>query len=190
MAGGAGGLAVSWVRPEVTAAIWRGREVIAALGVVAGGVWLAWLGGYVLVPVGVGVVGIGSAWGVQAWRRSRFAQAVDAPGVVEVDEGQVGYLGPDAGGFVSLPDLVELRFLTLGGRRMWRLKQADGQALLLPVDAAGAERLYDAFASLPGMDTQALVLALDSGRAAGAGVAENVTDSRVIWRRSVRVALT
>jgi hypothetical protein len=52
------------------------------------------------------------------------------------------------------------------------LKQSDGQALLIPVSAAGADRLFDAFASLPGMDSQALVTA--AGGRAGDGV---------IWRR-------
>ena len=181
---------MSLIRPEVSQAIWRGREAIVALGVAASGIWLAWLGGYVLLPFGICVAAVGAAWSLQAWRRLRFAQNVDAPGVVEVDEGQVAYLGPDAGGFIALPDLVELRFLTLGGRRMWRLKQADGQALLLPVDAAGAERLYDAFASLPGMDTQALVAALGPGRTVGEDQLAKVSDSIVIWRRSARVALT
>lgn len=180
---------MSWVRPEMTAAIWRGREVIVALVVVALGMWLAWLGGYLLVPLGLGVAGVGAAWVLQAMRRLRFAQGVTAPGMVEIDEAQVGYFGPDEGGFVGLPDLVELRFLTLGGRRMWRLKQADGQALLVPVDAAGAERLFDAFASLPGMDTQALVAALEPRAASGASL-QNVSDSFVIWRRTARVALT
>lgn len=180
---------MSWVRPEMTAAIWRGREVIVALVVVALGMWLAWLGGYLLVPLGLGVAGVGAAWVLQAMRRLRFAQGVTAPGMVEIDEAQVGYFGPDEGGFVGLPDLVELRFLTLGGRRMWRLKQADGQALLVPVDAAGAERLFDAFASLPGMDTQALVAALEPRAASGASL-QNVSDSFVIWRRAARVALT
>ncbi len=178
---------MSWVRPEVTAGLWRGREAIAAFGVVAFGFWLAWLGGYLLVPLGLVLAFLGAIWVLQALRRLRFAQGVDAPGMVEVDEGQIGYLGPDAGGFVALPDLVELRFLVLGGRRMWRMKQADGQALLVPVDAAGAERLFDAFASLPGMDAHALIAALDNRRAAGA---DHVHDSLVIWRRADRLALT
>lgn len=151
---------------------------------------MMWLGGYLLVPVGLAVAGTGAAWGLQALRRLRFAQGVTAPGLVEVDEAQVGYFGLDEGGFVGLPDLVELRFLTLRGRRMWRLKQADGQALLVPVDAQGAERLFDAFASLPGMDMQALVAAVEPRPLATVAALVNVSDSRVIWRRAVRVALT
>lgn len=183
---------MSLIRPEVTAAIRRGREVMAALGVCGVGLWLVWLGGYLLVPLGIAVAGVGAAWGLQALRRIRFAQNIGAPGLVEVDEGQVGYFGPGIGGFVGLPDLVELRLVSISGRRMWRLKQADGQALLLPVDAAGAERLFDAFASLPGMDTQALVAALDAKRpvAVGHGGVANVSDSLVIWRRPARAALT
>ena len=181
---------MSLIRPEVTAMIWRGREAISALCVVGLGLWFVWMGGYLLVPLGLGVAAIGATWGLQALRRLRFAQHVAAPGMVEVDEGQVGYLGPDAGGFIGLPDLVELRFLTYGGRRMWRLKQADGQALLVPVDAAGAERLFDAFASLPGMDARALVAVLEPSAFGGVQGAANVSDSRVIWRRSGQVALT
>jgi hypothetical protein len=46
----------------------------------------------------------------------------------------------------SLDELVEIRLLAMRGRRMWRLKQTDGQALLIPVDAEGAEKLFDVFA--------------------------------------------
>jgi hypothetical protein len=112
--------------------------------------------------------------------------------VVEVDEGQISYLGPAFGGSISTPELVELRLLTAGGRRMWRLKQADGQALLIPVEAVGAERLFDAFSALPGLDTQALVEALDARAASGTGATQLARgpDSRVIWKRSARVVLT
>ncbi len=180
------------IRPEVVAGLRRGREVIAAGVVIFIGLWLAWLGGLVLVPLGLGVAVIGVGWAVQSLRRLRFTQGHDAPGVVEVDEGQVGYFGPGVGGFVGLPDLVELRLVSIRGQRMWRLKQADGQALLIPVDAAGAERLFDAFASLPGMDSGALVTALqpkDVSGANGRGLSM-VSESSVIWRRSARAVLT
>ncbi len=180
------------IRPELHQAILRGREVIAAATVVAFGLWLVWLGGYLLVPLGLCVAGLGTIWVLQALRRMRFAQGVAAPGVVEVDEGQVGYFGPGEGGFVALPDLVELRLVSVQGRRLWRLKQTDGQALLIPVDAAGAERLFDAFASLPGMDSGALVAALDTQAAVGGAPGGLVRgrDSLVIWRRAVQAALT
>ena len=175
---------MAWIRREVTEMIWRAREVIWAGLVVAAGGWLIGLGGLVLVPVGLVVGGIGAVLAVTAFRRMRFEQSVAAPGIVELDEAQVGYLGPGIGGFLSLPELVELRLLSLRGRRLWRLKQADGQALLIPVDAKGAERLFDAFANLPGMDTAGLVAALDPASLPTGAALTLAAQTRVIWRRA------
>ena len=164
--------------------IWRAREVIWAGLVVVAGAWLISLGGYLLVPLGLIVGGIGAVLALTAWRRMRFQQVTAAPGIVELDEAQVGYLGPEVGGFLSLQDVVELRLLSLRGRRLWRLKQSDGQALLIPVDAKGAERLFDAFANLPGMDSAALVAALDPQVLPADGALTLAAQTRVIWRRS------
>lgn len=177
---------MSWVRPEIVVAVSRWREVILGAVLAGLGLWVAAQGGYLLVPFGVAIVGLGAGWAVLALRRLRFARGLDGPGVVELDEGQVGYLGPGAGGYVSLVDLVELRLLRLRGRQVWRLKQADGQALLIPVDAAGAEGLFDAFASLPGMDTQALVAALSWAPVPTGRVVALATESRVVWARAGR----
>ena len=84
-----------------------------------GGLWVASRGGYLLLPVGGAVVALAAVLGIAAFRRLRFAQEVNAPGWVEVDEGQVGYLGPAFGGYVALPDLVEIRLLSMRGRRLW-----------------------------------------------------------------------
>jgi len=187
---------MSLIRPEAQAALWRLREVFAAAGLAAVGLWLAALGGYVLVPLGGIVVSLAAGFGLLAWRRMRFAQSGDAPGVVELDEGQISYFGPEVGGAVALADLVELRLITMRGRRMWRLRQDDGQALLIPVSAAGAERLFDAFATLPGMDTGVLVAAVDPVVGVGLGAEGqgralvSIADSRVIWRRPARAVLT
>jgi hypothetical protein len=159
------------IRNDILAAAHRWREVIAAGAVALAGAWLMRLGGYLLFPLGALVLGLAAVWAVQAARRLRFVQDVDAPGLVEVDEGQVGYLCPTSGGYVALPDMVELRVIEVHGKRLWRLKQADGQALLIPVAAAGGEKLFDAFAALPGMDMQALVTAAGDGAA------------RVVWQR-------
>jgi len=174
------------IRPEVTALIWRAREVIWAGLVVGLGGWLIALGGFVLVPLGAVVAGVGVVLATMAFRRMQFEQDVSAPGLVELDEAQIGYLGPEIGGFLSLSELVELRILTLRGRRVWRLKQADGQALLIPVDAKGAERLFDAFVNLPGMEAGALLGALEnSGNAVDPGLLPSTASAemRLVWRR-------
>ncbi len=158
---------MSLVRPDLLAAITRQREVIAAGVAGALGLWLIWLGGYVLIPLG-GIVAVAAAgWATIALGRLRFRRPVAAPGIVEVDEGQVGYLGPAFGGYMALADLEELRIGTFGGQRQWRLRTSDGQVLLIPVAAEGAERLADAFAVLPGIDMAALGRAIDDATASG-----------------------
>lgn len=171
------------IRPEVQAKLGRWREVIYAALMITAGLWIAHLGGLILIPGGLALAALGLGWAVTALRRLRFSREVGAPGIVEVDEGQVGYLAPSAGGFVALADLVELRLLGLRGRWLWRLKQADGQALLIPVDAAGAERLYDAFASLPGIDMGAAAAALDAAPGGDGTALTLAQESRLIWRR-------
>ncbi len=172
------------MRPEFRAGLSRWSEVIWAAGMMVLGLWLAHLGGLVLIPAGLALAALGLGWGMTALRRMRFARETAAPGMVEVDEGQIGYLGPTFGGYVSARDLTELRLLTINGRRLWRLKQADGQALLVPVDAAGAERLYDVFAALPGVDMGAVVAALDAPAGPGGEPSSALTlaqESRLLW---------
>lgn len=119
-----------------------------------------------------------------AERRRRFAGQGEAPGLVEVDEGRISYFAPAMGGSVSLSDLAEIRLLRLRGRTVWRLKQADGQALLIPADTAGGTALFDAFASLPGIDLDAVVGALEPPPATTGNVVPLAGETRIIWRRS------
>jgi hypothetical protein len=171
------------IRPEVLAALHRWREVIAAALTGLAGLWLASQGGYVLTPAGVIIALLAAFWAVTARRRMRFHTDIAAPGVVEVVEGQISYMGPVIGGAVALPDLVDLRLVTLRGRRLWRLRQTDGQTILIPVDAAGADALFDAFVSLPGMDSAALVAALHpQGRAVGTALAVEPAPV-LVWHR-------
>jgi len=175
---------MSFIRPEVAASLHRLREVIAAAALTASGGWISLWGGYFFLPLGLVLLGLGFGWLVLGLRRMRFKQGGEAPGMVRVTEAQIAYLGPRVGGFVGLPELVEIRLLTLRGRRIWKLRQADGETLHIPVEAAGAEALFDAFAALPGMDTAALVAALAAeGVTDGRVVALNAVD-RLIWSRS------
>ena len=98
-------------------------------------------------------------------------------------EAQVAYLGPRIGGFIGLPDLVELRLLSYRGRRVWKLRAASGEALHIPVEADGADALFDAFAGLPGMDMGALVAALGTEAPTASKVIALNSADRLIWSR-------
>ncbi|MFN6977021.1 MAG: hypothetical protein ACK4OP_02770 [Gemmobacter sp.] len=164
---------MSFFRPEAMAALYRWREVIAAGGAAAFGLWLIALGGLILTALGAAAVAAALGLGLTALRRMRFARRPEGPGVVEIVEGQIAWYGPGIGGFVALDDLRALSLVTVAGMRCWRLDQADGAHLLIPVGAAGAERLFDAFAALPGLDAADLPRALE---AAGTG-------ARLVWQR-------
>jgi hypothetical protein len=129
-------------------------------------------GGWLLGALGLVLAVAAAGWGIVAFRRMRFRGTGDAPGVVEVVEGQIGYFGPTFGGFVALSDLVELRLVDQSGSRYWRLRTADGQALIVPLMALGAEKLFDAFAALPGLHGDVLMRAL-----------EDDPGDKPVWRR-------
>ncbi len=171
------------IRPAALITLARWREVALSAAVALGGVWIATRGGPLLAVAGLALAALGAGLTLTAFRRLRFAQDIAAPGLVEVIEGEVRYFGPNIGGAVSLADLTEIRLLTLRGRRMWRLKQFDGQALLIPVDAAGAETLYDGFTSLPGLDMGQLLAALGP-HTTGPGLIDSQTpEMALIWHR-------
>lgn len=176
---------MSHFRPEAIALLMRFREPALSGVALAFGLWVATRGGVFLAALGGAIALLSAASLVLALRRMRFAGAGDAPGVVEVIEGQVSYFGPVVGGAVGLPDLVELRLISMRGRRLWRLKQADGQVLLVPVDARGAEALFDAFAALPGLTSADLVQALQPLPAAGQGLPA-LAENRLVWSRRAR----
>ncbi|MDM7458525.1 MAG: hypothetical protein P3W94_004055, partial [Paracoccus sp. (in: a-proteobacteria)] len=80
------------------------------------------------------------------------------------------------GAEITLRDLVELGLLRVAGKALWRLRCEDGEVLLIPVDAAGAEGLADAFTVLPGLDLGAVSRAL-------AAVADGAATMRIVWTR-------
>ena len=166
------------IRPELRP--WA--ETVAALAATGFGIWVFSLGGWILWPVGALIAAASGAWALDARRRMRFRSNASAPGVVELDEGAIRYLSPDRvlGGEIPLRDLSEIRLMRLDGRRHWRLKSLDRQALLIPVDARGAEELADAFAALPGVDMGRIAHALS-----GDGPA-----IQTVWTRTDRARLT
>lgn len=171
------------LRPELARMLSIHREALIGAGLALLGIWIASYGGYLLTPLGLALGALGAGWAVLSWRRVRFHQEGDAPGIVHVTEAQIAYFGTRVGGFVGLPDLAEVRLLTLRGRRIWKLRQGDGATLHIPVEALGAEALFDAFAALPGMDTAALVTALSSGVPSDSRVVALNEVDRLVWAR-------
>lgn len=169
-----------FVRPELRAALWRWREVLAGLAVAAGGTWLARLPGPALQIVGVLAALVGLGLALVGWRRLRFRGRGLAPGVVTVDEGQIGYFGPSTGGIVALGQLAELRLRNDGDRLAWVLVSPPDALLTIPHGARGAELLFDVLSSLPGLSAERLLRAVE---APGTGTA-------VIWQRPQPGGLT
>jgi hypothetical protein len=145
---------MSFVRPEAMQGLLRWREVLIGTGVVALGLWwvlglgglVHWIG-YALAAAGLALI----AAGVQ---RARFRGAAGGAGVVQVDEGQIAYFGPHTGGAVARSELSALLLDRSVKPAHWVLRQPDQPDLHIPVNAEGADALFDAFAALPGLRTE------------------------------------
>lgn len=167
---------MTFIRPEANAAIWRWREVVvgasvAALGlywVIGPGLLLGWVG-WVLIATGIAL----SVVGVQ---RARFRAGSDGPGVVTVDEGQIAYFGPLTGGAVAVSEIERLTLDPTAKPAHWVLDQPGQPALYIPVNATGAEALFDMFAALPGLKTERMLWALNGSRAHPVVIWERVTE--------------
>lgn len=173
------------IRPAAASAINRWAE-LASVGVIAAaGAALVAQGGFVLMPLGAVIIAASLPLGLTAYRRARFLQNETGQGLVEVVEGELRFYAPQEagnsdnarGGFINLPDLQELRLIHLDHHRFWRLETIDGQALMVPVDAAGHAALFDVFAALTNIDSAALIHALTHTPGTG-----NATYT--LWRRN------
>lgn len=164
---------MDFIRPELRAALRRWREALAGGAVAGFGLWA------VLGPGGlVGIVGAAACvislpliWtGVQ---KGRFRGAGQGPGSVDVDEGQITYFGPLTGGAIAVREVRALVLVRAHGQSPhWRLSSEEGD-LHIPVDADGADALFDAFSTLPGLRTERMVSALKDG----------TREDVVIWQR-------
>lgn len=144
---------MSFIRPEATAALSRWAE--ALVGVALLGLALYWLfGTFGLLPyVGAALVPMALAiiWlGIQ---RGRFRVGKDGPGTVQIAEGQIAYFGPLTGGVRVIRDLKAVILDPTAQPASWILQSTGEDDLVIPLDADGADALFDAFAVLPGLKT-------------------------------------
>ncbi|WP_025311018.1 hypothetical protein [Roseicyclus elongatus] len=169
-----------FLRPEAMAALKRWREVIVVLAVGLLGLWIATDPGPILRGFGLLLAVAAVAALVPAIRRARFAALGDGPGVVQVDERRILYMGPVHGGAVALDELnlISLR-RAADGHGTWVLVEG-AQVLTIPVNAKGGDALFDAFTALPGLSAQRVLSVLEK------------TDSGThrLWARAQPAALT
>ncbi len=144
---------MSFVRPEVQSALARWAEAIAGGIVLALALyWLIWGTGllpYVgaaLAPLALAVIWLGV-------QRGRFRVGKDGPGAVQIAEGQIAYYGPLTGGVRAIDALKAVILDPTQRPISWVLQARGEEDLAIPLNAAGAEALFDAFAALPGLKT-------------------------------------
>jgi hypothetical protein len=161
-------------RPEVRAFFRHWQEVIIAAGLALFGIWWALTGVGITQWLGVIFIVLGVGWAVAALQRARFAQDGDGPGVVQIRERRLAYFGPLDGGVMDVADLSKLEIdPTSHPDPSWVLTGIDGQILAIPINAAGAEGLFDVFAALPDIKTNTVL-----------DVLSHTPDARVtVWSR-------
>jgi len=151
------------VRPELKAAFWTWREVIAAIGLSALGIWWGLASFGIVQWLGWGIAILGAALAISAAQKVRFSSQGEGAGVVTLDERRITYLGPEDGGVADLDLMVQL---DLTPAPSWRLINGDGNFVDIPTNALGVEQLFDVFTALPGMKTEYMLSLLQSERRA------------------------
>ena len=148
---------MSFVRPEVRAGMWRWREALIGSGLIALGLYWALVVHGLIGWIGWAVVPCGAALAITGIQRARFRGRAGGPGVVTVDEGQIVYFGPMTGGAVAARDLERLTLDPSARPAHWILTEPGQPPLQIPVNAEGADALFDVFATLPGLRTERML---------------------------------
>ena len=150
---------MNFIRPEVRDTLLRWREVLVGLAALALGLRFLLTSFGALFLIGAGLSLAGAALILAGIQRARFRSGGGGSGVVEIDERRITYLGPFGGGAVAVDDLVEIG---VDPSRSWLVQDRGGTHLMIPMNAEGADALFDAFAAVPGMTSAKLVEAARS----------------------------
>lgn len=164
---------MSFIRPELRAALDRNQDRAIALAAALIGTLCLWRGlaapAPLLTILGGGILALTlTAW-IAYRQRAAFRQEVTQPGIVQIDEAQITYLTPEAslikGGVVDRDALTRIDLISGGdGRARWAFYHTDGPPLSIPLAAAGADTLLDLLLTLPNVNVTAALAALDRGR--------------------------
>ena len=172
---------MSFIRPEAQETLRRWRLALVGLGTIALGAW--WTGGVggLLGWIGWPVMAAGVALTIVGIQRARFDNGHDGPGLVDVDEAEVTYYGPLSGGSVAVGDIARLIFDPTSHPPCWVLVATDNTGLHIPVNAEGADALFEVFSTLPGLRTSRLLTEMRAGNDQPGGI------PTVIWDRQAEI---
>ena len=145
---------MSFVRPEVRDGLYRWREVLVGAAALALGLRLASNAFGAVFLIGCGLALAGAALIAAGIQRARFRAGGGGMGIVDIDERQITYLGPYGGGALAVDDLVEIG---VDPSRAWLIRDRNGTHLMIPMNAEGADALFDAFSAVPGLSSAQLV---------------------------------
>ncbi|MCQ0091888.1 hypothetical protein [Roseovarius sp. M141] len=148
---------MSFMRSEAAAALTRWQGALISLAVLALGLLIAWRSFGITFWLGVFITLAGAISLVAALQRMRFAAGAGGPGVVDIDEGAIGYFGPLGGGVIARSEMTSLALDRTGKPAHWALSQPGQPDVMIPLTASGADALFDVFAALPGMRTEQML---------------------------------
>ncbi len=146
-----------FLRPEAVAALHRWRGVLVSAAVLVLGLYMALRSFGLIFWLGAVIALAGAVSLIAAAQRMRFAAGSGGPGVVQIDEGAIGYFGPLGGGVVARSEMTALTLDRTGKPAHWVLSQPDQPDVIIPLTAAGADALFDVFAALPSMRTERML---------------------------------
>lgn len=170
---------MTFIRPEVLAFLKRWREAIIAGAVLLGSLEAASSTTGAVHAFSWVTALIGAALFIEGVRRARLPKNNGGVGVVDVDERQITYFGPEDGGSISFDELARIKVRTTASGSaktdfFWEFTDLSGQRLNVPGDAENASALFDALTALAGADYEAVI------QASGA------TDAKefLVWERT------
>lgn len=144
---------MSFIRPDAAALLVRWREFLIGMGLDLAGLVTVFGPTRANLIFGVLMMGLGTVLMFVGLQRARFRSTGGGAGVVDVDERQISYFGPAEGGVVALEDLARIAVVP---PHAWELSDGYGKSLEIPVNAEGAEALFDAFSALPAVSAARL----------------------------------
>jgi len=160
---------MSFIRPEILDFAQKHKTGLAYGGIASVGALLLWRGLSMHAPllsiIGGALIAVSATMALADRQRARFKRATDQPGVVQIDEAQISYFGPDTGGIVDRDALTRVDLVSSGdGVAHWQLSQEAGPQVAVPLAAEGAEALVDVLMTLPGVQIGAALTVLDRKR--------------------------